>query len=198
MSLVRDVEFLYEIGCLRHVQRQWRQFLNADFANLSEHTLRVIWIALTIAKHEKNVDTSKVMKMALVHDLSESRSVDVHYISRQYAERRESQALAATLDSTAVAEEFLALWHEYEKRECIEAKIVKDADNLEVDFELQEQSARGITLKDKWASMRKHVAETKLFTKTAKKIWEQLYQTDPHDWHNNASNRFTTGDWQQK
>lgn len=196
-SLTRDIEFLYEIGCLRHVQRQWRQFLNPDFANLSEHTLRVVWIALTIAKHEKNVDTGKLMKMALVHDLSESRSVDVHYLSRQFAVRKEAEAIAATLENTAIEEEFLALWHEYEERTCLEAKIVKDADNLEVDFELQEQSVRGFTLKQKWAEMRTHVAKTKLYTKTAKKMWATIYKTDPLDWHNNAQNRFNTGDWQK-
>lgn len=197
MSISRDVEFLFEVGNLRYVQRQWRQFLNPDFANLSEHTLRVIWIALVIAQHEKNVDTGKMVKMALVHDLSESRSVDVHYLSRQFVERDEEKAIEKTLEQTAVEKEFLALWHEYEKRECIEAKIVKDADNLEVDLELQEQHYRGFTLKEKWSKMRKHVSETKLYTKTAKKLWKEITKADPHDWHANAQNRFNEGDWKK-
>jgi len=197
MSLQRDIEFLYEIGCLRYVQRQWRQFMNPEFENLSEHILRVTWIALTIAKNEKNVDTAKLIKMALVHDISESRSVDVHYLSRQFAVRKEAEAITETLADTSVGEEFLALWHEYEERSCIEAKIVKDADNLDVDFELQEQSYRGFKLKEKWAEMRKHVAENKLYTKTAKKMWKQIYKTDPNDWHNNGSTRSNTGDWKK-
>lgn len=191
----RDLEFLYEIGCIRHIQRQWKQFLNCDFANLAEHTFRVIWIALVIAKHEK-ADTSTVIKMALIHDLSESRSVDVHYLSRQYVERKEAQALEDTLAGTAL-EEFLDIWHTYEKRDSLEAKIVKDADNLEVDFELREQSVRGFTLDKKWAPMRKHVAETKLYTKTAKKIWKQIQKSDPHDWHTFGKNRMNTGDWKK-
>jgi len=197
MNINRDLEFLYEVGCLRHIQRQWRQFLNPDFANLSEHILRVIWIALVIAKHEKVKDTGKIVKMALVHDLSESRNVDVHYLSRQYVERREDDSLTDTLSQTAVEKEFLALYHEYEKRECIEAKIVKDADNLEVDLELREQSVRGFTLEKKWAKMRKHVRDNKLYTETAKKIWDEIQESDPLDWHNNGNNRFNGGDWKK-
>lgn len=193
----RDLEFLFEIGCLRFVQRTWRQFLNPNFANLSEHTLRVIWIALTIAKHEKVEDTAKVIKMALVHDLSESRSVDVHYVSRQFADRHEEEALENTLEKTAVEDEYMSLWREYEKRDCIEAKIVKDADNLDVDFELKEQEARGFTLKHDIQSMRNHVGATKLYTKTAQKMWKQIQKANPNDWHFNSVNRFNSGDWKK-
>lgn len=197
VSFQRDLEFLYEIGCLRFVQRTWRQFLNPNFANLSEHTLRVIWTALVIAQHEGVKDTTKVIKMALVHDLSESRSVDVHYVSRQFADRHEEEALMNTLDATAVEDEYLALWKEYEKRECIEAKIVKDADNLDVDLELKEQEARGFTLKKALQTMRNHVGATKLYTKTAQQMWKEIQKADPNDWHFNSVNRFNSGDWKK-
>jgi putative hydrolases of HD superfamily len=193
----RDLEFLYEVGCLRFVQRTWRQFLNPNFANLSEHTLRVIWTALVIAKHEGVTDTTKVVKMALVHDLSESRSVDVHYVSRQFVDRHEEEALTNTLEKTALEDEYLALWKEYEKRDCLEAKIVKDADNLDVDLELKEQEARGFTLKAKIQSMRDHVGATKLYTKTAQKMWREIQKAEPNDWHFNSVNRFNSGDWKK-
>lgn len=197
MDIVRDVEFLYEIGCLRHVQRVWRQFLNPDFSNLSEHTLRVVWIALTIAKHENVKDLGKVALMALAHDLSESRGVDVHYVSRQFAQRKEAEALTDTLDSTALNTDIAKIVEEYEQRKTKIAKIVKDADNLDVDFELQEQAARGFTIGAKFHPMRKHVRDTKLFTNTAKQMWDKIYTTDPNDWHINATNRFNSGDWKK-
>ncbi len=193
----RDMELLFEVGCLRYVQRVWRQFLNPDFANLSEHILRVAWIALIIAQHEKQVDTGKLVKMVLVHDLAESRGVDVHYVSRQFATRHEEAALANTLKDTSLEQEFLALNQEYEARETLEAKIVKDADNLDVDFELKEQASRGFTISAKLKPMRKHVADTKLFTKTAKQIWKKLQTSDPNDWHWNSVNRFNSGDWKK-
>ena len=64
----------------------------------------------------------------------------------------------------------MELLHEYEKRKSLESKIVKDADTLDVDFEIQEQAANGVKIKD-WLQHRDHVSESHLFTKTAKKIY---------------------------
>jgi len=191
----RDLEFLYEIGCLRHIQRTWKQFLNPDFQDLSDHILRVVWIALTIAKYEGVENSEKIMKMALIHDVSESRSVDSHYVSRQYVERHEEEAIKDTLDGTAVYEEFMAIWQEYEKRDCIEAKIVKDADLIDVDLELKEQEYRGIRLGEDTLAGRLYVAQEKLYTETAKELFYAIQESNPNDWHMKGKNRFTTGDW---
>ena len=48
----RDVEFLFEVGCLRHVPRTWKQFLGVDFHNLAEHHFRVMWLSLILANKE--------------------------------------------------------------------------------------------------------------------------------------------------
>lgn len=192
----RDTDFLYEMGTLRFIQRTWKQFLGADFANLSEHTLRVIWTALIIASQEKNVDTAKIVKMALVHDIAESRTGDVHYISRLYTKRNEEQAIKDILAETGLEEEFGTLYREYESRQTLESKIVKDADNIEVDLELAEQKARGNPLSDKWQAMRQKVRST-LFTESAKLLFDSIYQTDPDAWHINAPNRFSAGDWKK-
>lgn len=197
LDLQRDLEFMYEVGCLRHIQRTWTQFLNPDFANLSEHLLRVIWIALILAKYEGLNDTAKVMKMALIHDLSESRSVDSHYVSRQYVERHEEEALHDTLEGTAVRAEFMSLWAEYERRSSLAAKIVKDADSLDVDLELKEQEFRGLRLGADTLEGRRFVANSKLYTASAKKFWALIQDSNPNDWHLRGKNRFTTGDWRK-
>jgi putative hydrolases of HD superfamily len=198
LNLLRDLDFLYEIGCMRHIQRTWKQFLNPDFQNLSEHLFRVIWIALAIAKYEGVKDTEKIIKMALVHDLSESRSVDSHYVSRQYVERFEEEALEDTLQGTAVYEEFMAIWREYHERESIEAKIVKDADIIDVDLELKEQEFRGVRLGEDTFEGRQYVAQTRLHTETARELFYAIQESNPNDWHIKGKNRFTTGDWQRK
>lgn len=196
-DMARDLEFLYEIGCLRHIQRTWKQFLNPDFQNLSEHILRVIWISLVLARYEGVKNTEKIIKMALIHDLSESRSVDSHYISRQYVERFEEEALEDTLHETAVREEFMAIWKEYEERDSIEAKIVKDADTLDVDLELKEQEFRGVRLGEDTFDGRQYVAQTKLYTETAREFFYAIQESNPNDWHVKGKNRFTTGDWRK-
>jgi putative hydrolases of HD superfamily len=198
MSIKRDLEFLYEIGTLRFLQRKWIQFLHADVQNIAEHKFRVIWIALVIAKNEKVKHMDKVIKMALIHDVAESRTGDADYVARQYNTRDEEVAIHDMLHETALADEFIELWEEYEARKTIEAKIVKDADNIDVDLELREQAARGHALGSVWSKMRKKVTYKSLFTQSAKKLWMEIQRSNPHDWHLNARNRYNSGDWKQK
>jgi putative hydrolase of HD superfamily len=196
-DLTADINFLYEMGTIRHIERMWRRFNHADLANLAEHHFRVFWIAMTIAKREGGVDTGKIAKMCLVHDIAESRTGDVDYLARQYVERNEELGITDMLADTAVESEFMALWREYEERESMESKIVKDADNLDCDFELLEQAANGSTLKDSLYAARLKVAANKLYTETAKQLFYQLQTANPHAWHQLGRNRHTSGDWKQ-
>ena len=178
MAFEKDLELAFEIGNLRLIQRSWTRFLMPNCANLAEHHLRVIWISLILAKMEGAKDIEKIMKMALVHDLDESRSVDVDYVSRQFAERKSEKAISETLKGSSL-EEFIEVWKEYSAKESIEAKIVKDADILDVDIELQEFEAMGSRIKKDWKEHRKAQAE-KLFTESAKKLWLELQNSNPH------------------
>lgn len=193
MSSKRDLEFLYEIGAFRFISRTWRQFLNADFANDAEHTFRVAWIALLLAEMEGVGNHEKILKMALVHDLPESRTGDVNYLTRQYTERDESQAIKDIFANTKLEAEMVALWHEYEDRSSIEAKLVKDADNLDVDFELVEQAARGETHRAAFATTREVVHRTQLSTAAARGLWRALQKSNPHDWYLNGISRLWGG-----
>lgn len=196
----RDMEFLYEMGSLRFIQRTWKRFLNPDVDNLTEHHFRVLWIALIIAKHENVTDTEKIMKMAIVHDVAESRTGDADYLSRQYVTRDEKLGITDILTDTTLEKDFLDIWKEYEERKSIESKIVKDADNLAVDFEMREQWSKGEKIVDGggWKDIRKYIAEEKLYTQTAKEIWEEIQSSEPHDWHYNGRNRRNGGDWKKK
>ncbi len=193
----RDVDFIFEMGNIRFIERMWRRFLHDDFANLAEHHFRMFWIAMIIASREKGADTGKIAKMVLVHDIAESRTGDVDYLARQYVERNEELAIQDILADTSLKNEFYALWEEYEARESLEAKIVKDADNLEVDFELAEQAAKGSALQEEWRDGRDYIAQTKLYTKAAKELAKELRNANPHGWHLTGRNRRNDGDWKK-
>jgi putative hydrolases of HD superfamily len=198
MSLKRDVEFMYELGALRLIPRQWSRFHLSHVQNLAEHHYRVVWLALLIAAREGQGDPAKIMKMAIVHDIAESRTGDVDYIARQYVDRNEDQAIKDMLKDTALEKDFLAIIQEYEKRESIEAKIVKDADNLDVDMDLREQGTMGHQLTKDWIKQRKFVGDNKLYTKTARHLHAAIWADNPHDWHiKSPSNRLNGGDWKK-
>lgn len=178
----RDLEFLYELGSMRHVQRAWRQHLATDCANDLEHTMRVLWLALAIARREGVTNEEKVMKMALVHDVAETRVSDLSHLQKKYVKTDEKLAVHDLFTKTSFSD-FELIVEEYVKRECIESKIVKDADHLDVDIELKELAERGHAIPEKWKPNRAFVRKEKLSTETAKKIWDEIQTSDPSSWY---------------
>ena len=193
--LPRDVELLFEVGCMRHIPRTWREFGGIPFANLAEHTMRIAWIAMLIAQSEGG-DVGKIVRMALVHDLGETRTGDVNYVTRLYVKRDEALAVSDTLASTSLEKDMKALWEEVEAKETLEAKIVKDADNLDCDLEFKEQASNGMTWNEDIREIRLKVRE-RLFTETAKQLFDLIHSANPHDWHRKNRNRLTAGDWSE-
>lgn len=197
-TLTRDIELIFEISCLRHLDRSWKRFFNPGFANNAEHIFRVTWTALIISAREKRGDHEKILKMALLHDIGESRTGDVDYIARQYTTRDDDRAMEHILEGTSLKTEFSLLWKEYEERTSIESQIVKDADTLDVEIDLREAQARGQEIGKLWDKERKERVYPTLYTASARKMWDEIHRQNPHDWHLNAPNRFTEGDWQKK
>jgi putative hydrolase of HD superfamily len=195
-TLLADVNFLFEMGNIRLIKRMGSRFLGAFEADLADHHFRVFWIAMAIAANEEGADTGKVAKLAMVHDIAESRTGDVDYLARQYVERNEKLAIEDMLAGTSFEKEFYELWEEYEKCETLEAKIVKDADNLDVDFELAEKAASGHELPKIWEKHR-IAPRSKLYTDSARKLCKEFEQASPHDWHLKGRNRNNHGDWKQ-
>jgi putative hydrolase of HD superfamily len=179
----RDIDFLYELGSLRNVPRGWRQHLGFDVASDLEHTIRLIWLGLIISRMEKKGDENKIIKMALVHDLPETRTSDHSYVQKVYVTADEERA-ADDLFNGTVVNDFREVLREYEKRDTIEAKIVKDADNLDIDLELKEIEEMGSKLPLKWTpDNRQMVRDQKLYTESAKKLWDEIQTSDPSNWH---------------
>ncbi len=183
----RDIEFLFEVGSMRNMQRGWRQHLAMDCANDLEHTYRVLWLALIIARHEGVSNEEKIMKMALVHDVAETRVSDLSYVQKVYVEADEKRAGFDMFQATCLEDLFSSTLLDYEKRDSIEAKIVKDADNLDIDFELKEMAERGSKLPEKWQGFREMIRKEKLYTDSAKELWDLLQKVDVADWHMTAN-----------
>jgi len=191
MNSQRNIDFMYEIGSLRHVPRGWRQHLGFDVASDLEHTFRLIWLALLISRMEKQGDENLIIKMALVHDVPETRTSDHSYVQKVYVTADEERAANDMFKDTAFAD-LRVILAKYESRDSIEAKIVKDADNLDVDLELKEIEELGSQLPKKWEKLnRRMVRDEKLYTESAKKIWDEIQQSDPSNWHRNINKWIT-------
>jgi len=186
----RDIEFLYEVGSLRHLPRDWRQQVGLNVANDLEHTIRVIWLSLLLARREGFKDEEKIIKMALIHDIAETRTGDFNYMQKVYVQADEAKAAHHLFAGTSLVDFDTKILSEYTKRRSLAAKIVKDADNLDVDFELREMANQGSLMLDKWRKTRQLVRDKKLYTKSAKLLWDELDQVDVADWHMTANKWF--------
>lgn len=203
-NLKRTLEFLYEVRSLRFMGRSWCRFLEGNFANVAEHEFSVLWTSMTLAKMEEcrdssiKIDYELMLEMVIVHDIPESRCMDVDYMSRQYVDRDENKAFFDMTENVIFMERLLKAYELYKKRECIEAKIVKDADNLDVELECREQRFTGNQFVETQEEYRQQHVFPNLFTESARTLWYMIRKSNPFDWHIlSPNNRFNAG-WNQK
>jgi len=182
-DIKKDVEFLYGIGSLRNVGRTWEQVIGMPCASVLEHTVRVAFLALLIARMEGEKNEEKILKMALVHDLAEARTGDTNAIHAVYVERDEHKAAHDLFNSTAFSDLNTTLVAEYKERKTKVSQIIKDADNLDCDLELKELEERGSKMRAKNLPNRKLIRNKKLYTKSARRLWDEINTSDPSSWY---------------
>ncbi|MBM2770966.1 HD domain-containing protein [Burkholderia anthina] len=102
----------------------------------AEHSWRLCLMALVFADALPNVDTLKLLKLCVVHDLGEALHGDIPAIEqaahpdKSTQERDDLLTLTAGLDR-APRDEIVALWDEYEAAASPEARAAKALDKLE-------------------------------------------------------------------
>ena len=106
--------------------------------SVADHTYGVAFIAMLLADLDPGaVDRERVLRMALVHDLAESLVTDLpatlaRFLAPDTKHAVERAALAEIVAALPAPEEYVTLWEEYESGETPEARLVHDADKLEV------------------------------------------------------------------
>lgn len=113
--------------------------------SVAEHTWRMALMAVLIEPLLKTkLDTARLLKMIIVHDLVEAEAKDVSALDvlrnpslRADKEEKEKQAinnLRQTLKDTN-GQEIYDLFHEFEGKETYEAKVANALDKLEVQLQ---------------------------------------------------------------
>ncbi len=186
----RAVNFLYEIGTMRTLERSWNQFADDSFSNLAEHTFRTAWISYIISQNSKDVNVEKAILMSMLHDVDEIRGADLNYIQTQYVSRNRQKSFTETMDWLPKKDYHLKLYEEYKKRTSIEAKIVKDSDRLDPIVELQEIKAFGVDISKLWEDLNYKRLSKKMYTEYGERLLNQISVSAPYDWHIKSDNRF--------
>jgi putative hydrolase of HD superfamily len=172
------INFFFELGMLKRTPRSGFQFLGSGRESVAEHSFRTAMIGFALARMDSNVDPFKIVCMSLVHDLPEARTGDRNYVNKRYVTVDETGAMADLANSLPFGDELKDLLKEYRDSETAEARLVHDADQLDLIVELKEQNDLGNSYAVKWI----HFARQRLITSIAKQIAEEILTTDSTDW----------------
>lgn len=173
----RLVQFFFETGMLKKTPRTGYRFLGTGEESVASHSFRTAIIGYSLCS-DLNVNREKVVLMCLFHDLAEARTGDHNYVYQKYVVIDEKKALEDQLKNLPFALEVKALIDEFNKAETQEAKIARDADQLDLILELKEQLDIGNKNAKDWIDY----AIKRLYTDKAKKIAQEILKTHMSEW----------------
>jgi len=171
-------EFIYETDIHSKTPRSGLWFLGSGNQSVAEHSFHAAMIAYALAHLNPEADKRKVVFMALFHDIGEGRTSDHNYVHQRYGRMSEAQAVGDIAKSVPFGNEILGYFNEQEAGTTLEAKLVKDADQLEWICTLREEETKGNTKAKEWIE----ITMKRLKTDAAKKLGEVLVKTHPDSW----------------
>jgi len=127
------IDFLNVIENLKNTTRHvWNASGRQE--SVAEHSWRLAVMALLVADEFPGLDTFKVIKMCLLHDLGEAITGDVpSFYKTELDEKKEDAAIEELLGQlpAKLSSEFSELFEEMHKLETEEAKLYKALDRME-------------------------------------------------------------------
>jgi putative hydrolase of HD superfamily len=174
----RIVEFLFEAGMLKRTPRTGYQFFGSGRESVADHVMRTAIIGYTLARLDGSVDEAKVIKMCLFHDLPEARTGDQNYVNKRYVTTHEKRAIRDMCLNLPFGDDISSLIEEFNNRETPEAKLVYDADQLDLLINIKELGDIGNPNAVDWI----YHAVKRLQTDLGKKIARKILDTDSTAW----------------
>ena len=171
------VNFLFEAGMLKKTPRTGYQFLGSGKESVAAHSFRTAIIGYILSLEEKT-DSHKTTLMCLFHDLHEARTGDHNYVNKKYVQIDEDKAMEDLTKDIPFGQEIKELTMEFNDGQTTEARIARDADQIDLILELKEK----LDLGNKYASEWLYYAEKRLITKSAKKLTREILETDSTEW----------------
>lgn len=143
-------EFFSTILKLKTVSRQgWKNKLGLQNPeSVADHCYSTATMAMVLSDIKK-LDTVKVLKMALLHDLAEAITGDLtpDDITKSKKDELENSAMKNILQSLSepIKKQYLDLWDEYKQNHTQEAQLLHQVDKLEMALQATEYEKSGIS-----------------------------------------------------
>ncbi|HOO77579.1 MAG TPA: HD domain-containing protein [bacterium] len=133
------LKVLGEFLQLKNLYRQgWlkRRVPEERCESVADHTLGTAILSMfMVENYYPGADLLKTLRMALIHEAGEVYAGDITPVDGIAPEEKhalEQDSAVRVFDGLPQAEEYLALWEEFEESETVEARIVRQADRLEM------------------------------------------------------------------
>ncbi len=141
-SLINFILKLYSLKRIPRIGWLIAGIPKCSVESVSDHSYFVTLLAYFLSFYLEDIDALKLIKLALIHDLSEAIVHDIGGKARELIPREVRKSAEYTGLRDIIPEELnemkseiLALWREYEEGKSREAKIVKILDKLELMFQ---------------------------------------------------------------
>ena len=172
------INFLFEVGMLKKTPRTGYQFLGSGKESVAEHSFRMALVGYLLSLQEPKADAMKTTLMCLFHDLHEARTGDHNYVNKRYVQIDEDKAVQDLAKGLPIRDEIVSLTREFNKGKSLEACISRDADQLDLILSLKEEQDLGNAYAREWL----HYAVKRLQTESARKMAQEILQTDSTEW----------------
>ena len=172
------INFLFEVGMLKKTPRTGYQFLGSGKESVAEHTFRMTIIGYLLSLQEPQADSMKTTLMCLFHDLHEARTGDLNYVNKRYVQIDEDKAIQDLAKGLPFSDQIISLTREFTEGKSVEARISRDADQLDLILSLKEQQDLGNTYAREWL----HYALKRLQTEAARSMAQEILETDSTEW----------------
>lgn len=170
--------FLFEAGMLKRTPRSGFQFLGTGAESVAEHIFRTTCIGYALGKLANGVNVDRMIKMCLFHDLPEARTGDLNYVNKKYVDAHENKAIDDLAQTLPFGGEIRELIQEFNEGKTEEARLARDADQLEMILALKEYKDVGNRYADEWLTF----SQKRLQTQLAQKLAEVILETDSSLW----------------
>lgn len=172
-------DFFQIIINLKNVQRKgWKNKLDLkNSESVADHSYSMTLMALILSEIQR-MDTKKIVKMSLLHDLVESVVGDftpdeITKLKKQELENESMKKILAKLPNNLI-NEYQQIWNEYQMHQSEESVFVHEIDKLEMAFQAKTYLDRGFPREKIQAFI--DTANREIQNKQLQKMMSNLFQ----------------------
>jgi putative hydrolase of HD superfamily len=172
------IKLVMEAGVLAKTPRSGPYHVGiTNQETIASHMYRTMLLAYFIGK-EEGADVDKILKMGLVKDLPEARTLDLTFIQKKYIKIKGGEEGVIKDQLRGMGTELKDLFEEFNRNKSLEANVANDASILEGLVEAKEYVQQGAKIMERWFLDKKGM----LKTKTGKNIFDTLEKETLYWW----------------